>query len=109
MFIKARCIESRDRSSSSKTLYGEYLGWCDDSGIEPLMDAQFGRNLGKKGYQKYRMSAGNGWKGLSPRNEKDDAVEFENVFQELSKLAASKNNLPKRSAVEKTCTIGKGN
>jgi phage/plasmid-associated DNA primase len=69
MFIKQNCVKGKDKSSSTKNLYTAYCGWCRDEGIEPLSSSHFGRNLGRKGYTQYRMSTGNGWKGIDLRYE----------------------------------------
>ena len=78
IFIKARCDEGSGKSSSTKTLYEAYVEWCSEGGLEPLVKAQFGRNLGRKDYQKYRMSSGSGWKGIALKDEDVDTecIEF---------------------------------
>ena len=74
MFIRFNCVEAKGNSSSTRHLYHAYCGWCDESGIEPLSSSHFGRNLGRKGYAKYKMSAGNGWKGIALRYKDTNAV-----------------------------------
>ena len=47
-----------------KDLYQSYLGWCENSGMEPLSNARFGKELTRRGYENIKGREGNGRRGI---------------------------------------------
>ena len=63
-FIEACCIVDRSAKSSTADLYNSYSTWCDHSGLVVVSKSMFGKNLGQRGYDKYKGNKGNGWLGI---------------------------------------------
>jgi phage/plasmid-associated DNA primase len=62
-FIDACC--EHERNSVTKELYDAYSRWCENSGFDVLPKIDFGKALGRKGYQSVRGRSGAGWKKLN--------------------------------------------
>jgi putative DNA primase/helicase len=64
-FIEACCDKDAWAVTMAKALYDRYVGWCEQSGYEPVPKSTFGKTLAQKGYGKVNKNTGSAWKGLS--------------------------------------------
>lgn len=64
-FIEACCDKDAWAVTTAKDLYDRYLGWCEQSGYEPVSKSPFGKTLAQKGYGKVNKNTGSAWKGLT--------------------------------------------
>ena len=51
--------------STMKDLYQSYLGFCENSGIDALSNARFGKELTRRGYESVKGREGNGRRGIA--------------------------------------------
>jgi putative DNA primase/helicase len=63
-FICDACARDPNASEMTKALHARYLEWCENSGLEALALASFGKQLGRLGLKPVKTSAGNGWTGI---------------------------------------------
>jgi putative DNA primase/helicase len=68
-WLDASCVLEPGAKSTMKDLYQSYLGWCGNSGMEPLSNARFGKELTRRGFENIKGREGNGRRGimLNPR------------------------------------------
>jgi putative DNA primase/helicase len=64
-FVEERCELLPAARASSKILYENYSGWCDENGHDPIQKVEFGKTLGRKGFKPKKLGGGAaGWSGL---------------------------------------------
>ena len=64
-FLEAKCVLVPESYTIASDLYRNYLGWCEDSGQDPLVQRSFGIQLTKLGFSRKRRGRGrHWWKGL---------------------------------------------
>jgi putative DNA primase/helicase len=73
-FIDECCEQGgRGWKTPTKELYSAYSEWCDESGLEAVTAATFGRNMSLKGFQQHRTAKGNGWRGILLKGDEIDS------------------------------------
>ncbi|WFT82927.1 phage/plasmid primase, P4 family [Methylobacterium sp. CB376] len=73
-FIDGACMIDPEARTLMKDLHNVYARWCAVSGLIPLGNVQFGKEMTRLGFDVYSTKSGNGRKGvrLLPKgNEKD--------------------------------------
>ena len=64
-FLEARCVLGPDSYTIASELYRNYLGWCEDTGQQALVQRSFGIQLTRLGFTRKRRGRGrHWWKGL---------------------------------------------
>jgi putative DNA primase/helicase len=64
-FIEDRCEQVAAARVSTKVLYDNFEGWCSANGHDLIPISEFGKILGRKKFQKKKVSGGlSGWLGL---------------------------------------------
>ena len=48
-----------------KELYQSYLAWCENSGVDALSNARFGKELTRRGYESIKGREGNSRRGIA--------------------------------------------
>ena len=71
-FIDECCLCNPDARELVRDLYGRYEKWVEENGGDVMFKEQFGKILGKKGFQRKNMRSGNGYVGLQLKPEPDD-------------------------------------
>ena len=66
-FLDECCTISPDESSTAKDLYIDYLRWCDQNQLGPLIQRNFGLKLSGLGFHRRRRGRGrHWWLGVGP-------------------------------------------
>ena len=64
-FLEARCVLGPESYTIASELYRNYLGWCEDTGQQALVQRSFGIQLTRLGFTRKRRGRGrHWWKGL---------------------------------------------
>ena len=64
-FLQTKCVADPESFIIARELYEAYLGWCQDTAQEPLVQRSFGVQLTKLGFTRKRRGRGrHWWKGL---------------------------------------------
>jgi len=64
-FIEDCCLPQRGAKAYTADLHAHYETWCVSNGLTPLSRAMFGKTMGQKGYESFKESKQNGWKGIT--------------------------------------------
>ena len=51
--------------TAMKDLHESYKTWSENSGLDPLTNACFGKELGRRGFEKIRGRTGDAWRGIA--------------------------------------------
>jgi putative DNA primase/helicase len=78
-WIESSCVLEPSGGTTMKDLYASYTTWCENSGVEPLSNAFFGKELTHRGFESIKGRSGNGRRGIALK--KNDPVV---VFAKLS-------------------------
>jgi putative DNA primase/helicase len=73
-FIEACCIEDPKARATARELYGAYKSWCFNSGLEPIPNVTFGKDLGRRGFRSIKARSGNAWEGLRSQNPETSSI-----------------------------------
>lgn len=60
-FIHDKCTMDTDSSTLAKDLYDHYIGWCRNTGNQPMLQRNFGIQLSKLGFVRKRRGRGRHW------------------------------------------------
>jgi putative DNA primase/helicase len=71
-FIEACCIQEPTGRSTARELYEAYKTWCFGSGLEPISNVCFGKELKRQGFKSIKARSGNAWGGLKLQISGDD-------------------------------------
>jgi putative DNA primase/helicase len=63
-WIDASCVLEPGAKTTMKELYQSYLGWCENSGMDALSNARFGKELTRRGFENIKGREGNGRRGI---------------------------------------------
>jgi len=63
-WIDASCVLEPGAKSTMKDLYQSYLAWCENSGMDALSNARFGKELTRRGFENIKGREGNGRRGI---------------------------------------------
>ncbi|GJD63456.1 phage/plasmid primase, P4 family [Methylobacterium frigidaeris] len=63
-FVDAACEIDPHSKTMMKPLYDAYVSWCDNSSIDPVSNAQFGKELTRLNFASCRFKQGNGRVGI---------------------------------------------
>ena len=63
-FIDACCLSQRGAKAYTADLHIHYETWCISNGLIPLSRAMFGKTMSQNGYEPFRETKPNGWKGI---------------------------------------------
>jgi putative DNA primase/helicase len=72
-FVDACCERDQKSKHLTSELHASYVIWASGSGEDKIPMSRFGKELGRMGFESYKSAKGNGWRGLSI---KDDAAAF---------------------------------
>ena len=75
-WIDAVCVEGQSYRETMKDLYESYKAWCENSGLLPLSNSCFGKELTRKGFETTRARSGNGRRGIGIKKRE---VEFSQI------------------------------
>ena len=64
-FIEDCCLPQRGAKAYTADLHAHYETWCVSNGLTPLSRAMFGKTMGQKGYESFKESKQNVWKGIT--------------------------------------------
>jgi len=64
LFLTDCCERDADGHVGATELYGAFTNWCARTGQEPVSQTAFGTTLGREGFERHRVSAGNIWRGI---------------------------------------------
>jgi putative DNA primase/helicase len=78
-WIESSCVLESSAGTTMKELYASYLTWCENSGVDALSNAYFGKELTHRGFESIKGRSGNGRRGIALK--KNDPVV---VFAKLS-------------------------
>ena len=67
-FIEACCVKDATERTTARELYDAYKTWCFSSGLEPIANVCFGKELRRHGFESIKARTGNAWTGLKLRN-----------------------------------------
>jgi putative DNA primase/helicase len=68
-WIEAVCTLEPSVRTSMKELHESYKIWCENSGLDPLTNACFGKELGRRGLEKIRGRTGSARRGIALKQE----------------------------------------
>jgi putative DNA primase/helicase len=68
-WIEAACTLEPGARTSMKDLHADYKTWCENSGLDPLTNACFGKELSRRGFEKIRGRKGNARRGIALKQE----------------------------------------
>jgi phage/plasmid-associated DNA primase len=54
-----------------KELYESYRLWCENSSLDALSNTAVGKELGRRGFECYKVAKGNGRKGIGLKETSD--------------------------------------
>jgi phage/plasmid-associated DNA primase len=80
LFIEECCVITENATFRAKALYERYKAWCEQSRLPPMSSTQFGRQFGKKRFEKREDMKGIYYKGIGPRA--DDPLPLEKHMME---------------------------
>ena len=63
-WIDASCVLEPGAKSTMKDLYQSYLAWCQNSGMDALSNARFGKEPTRRGFEGIKGREGNGRRGI---------------------------------------------
>ncbi len=65
-FIDECCVVDRTAQATTKSLYAEYLKWCEENAERPITKNTFGTRLKERGFEQIRIgkSGSRGWLGV---------------------------------------------
>ena len=70
-FLEQRCVIGKECCGAAADLYAAYLESARAAGIRPISQAQFGRTLGKRGFEKGhrgpKIHRQREWRGIALR------------------------------------------
>jgi putative DNA primase/helicase len=64
-WIDSACVLDTSTGTTMKDLYASYLTCCENSGVEPLSNAYFGKELTRRGFESIKGRSGNGRLGIA--------------------------------------------
>ena len=64
-WIEAACTLEPGARTAMKDLHDSYKTWCENSGLDPLTNACFGKELGRRGFENIRERTGNARRGIA--------------------------------------------
>ena len=64
-WIEAACTLEPSARTAMKDLHGSYKTWCENSALDPLTNACFGKELGRRGFENIRGRTGNVRRGIA--------------------------------------------
>ena len=67
-FLAVCCAGDEAARTSVRDLHNAYAAWCDQSGLDALPINQFGKELGRFGFELVKLRTGNYRKGVRLRN-----------------------------------------
>lgn len=72
LFVDSACERTDSRTvTMTSELYGAYVRWCQNSGLEPIANSMFGKELQRLGFEKKSSNKGTMRRGIIL---KDDEV-----------------------------------
>ncbi|MER9814678.1 phage/plasmid primase, P4 family [Mesorhizobium sp. M0129] len=66
-FVEACCNPDPSKWEMTATLHAHFERWCKSNGIVSMNRMNFGKEMGRSGYEPHRSKTGNGWKGIKIR------------------------------------------
>jgi putative DNA primase/helicase len=75
LFLEECCVERANATFRAKALYDRYKAWCEQSHLPPMSSTQFGRQFGKKRFEKREDRKGIYYKGIGPRSDETPPVD----------------------------------
>src|SRR5262249_1495195 len=76
-WIEAASTIEPSARTAMKDLHESYKSWCENSGLDPLTNACFGKELGRRGLEKIRGRTGNGRRGIAlSKNERHASTDL---------------------------------
>jgi putative DNA primase/helicase len=73
-WIDSACVLEPSARTGVKELYESYRTWCDNSGLEPMANACFGKELTRRGFENIKGRSCNGRLGIALKPSEDDPV-----------------------------------
>jgi putative DNA primase/helicase len=64
-WIESSCVLESSAGTTMKCLYASYVDWCENSAVEPLSNAYFGKELTRRGFENIKGRSGNGRRGIA--------------------------------------------
>jgi putative DNA primase/helicase len=64
-WIESSCVLESSAGTTMKELYASYTTWCENSGVEPLSNGYFGKELTRRGFESIKGRSGNGRLGIA--------------------------------------------
>jgi putative DNA primase/helicase len=68
-WIEAACMLEPGVRTAVKDLHEAYKTWCGNSGLDPLTNACFGKELSRLGFEIVRLRSGNARRGIALKQE----------------------------------------
>jgi putative DNA primase/helicase len=68
-WIEAACALEPSARTAMKDLHEAYKNWCGNSGLDPLTNACFGKELSRLGFEIVRLRSGNARRGIALKQE----------------------------------------
>jgi putative DNA primase/helicase len=68
-WIEAACTLEPSVRTTMKELFQSYSTWCENSGLDPLTNACFGKELSRLGFEIVRLRSGNARRGIALKQE----------------------------------------
>jgi putative DNA primase/helicase len=70
-WIDSACVLEPSAHTTVKELYESYRRWCDNSGLDVLSNACFGKELTRRGFESIKGRSGNGRRGIALKRTMD--------------------------------------
>ena len=64
-WIDSACVLDTSTGTTMKELYSSYSTWCENSGVDALSNAYFGKELTHRGFESIKGRSGNGRRGIA--------------------------------------------
>jgi putative DNA primase/helicase len=72
-FLSSRCLIMADGRSTVKTLYENYVGFCEGEKIKPLGKKNFNQTLEERDFARKKFAEGSTWYGIALRGEASES------------------------------------